>query len=259
MVRVLLHIFLQIVLESLPVSSSGNVKLVPEVFSFFYVLPKAISLPSGFDFFLHGSTILVVGLFFFKPWWQYLKGFFTFQKESLFIALFCTVSCGITVLWYLFFLWMGSNCLPLWLGFLITSCALGSLYVCPVTDSKRLSLWHSVILGMVQGVTLLPGLSRFGLTFCAGRWLGLERMRAFEISFLIAWPLMFAGFVKGSWQLYWFEGMCQLLRWPVLFSILIATGISYCALSWVSTLIARGSIWKFFWYTAFLSVIALNC
>ena len=257
MVRVLLHIFLQIVLESLPVSSSGNVKLLPEVFSFFYTIEPLASLPPGFDFFLHGPTILIVGLFFFKTWWRYLKGFFTFEHESVRIVAFCIVVDIITAAWYVFFLYSEIQFLPLWVGFLITSLALLSLRFCSVKNNKVITMRQAFILGVVQGVTLLPGLSRFALTFCAGRWLGIARMRAFELSFLIAWPLMLAGFVKGSWQLYQFDGAYQVLNWPVLCSIIIATGLAYCALRWVATVIARGSMWKFFCYPVLLSIIAL--
>ncbi|MFS8507540.1 MAG: hypothetical protein LVQ75_05700, partial [Candidatus Babeliales bacterium] len=59
-----------------------------------------------------------------------------------------------------------------------------------------------LVVGIAQGLALLPGISRFGSTFVVGRFLGFSSMQSFQYSFLIAWPLMFAAWVKGSYDLF---------------------------------------------------------
>ena len=293
MVLVLLHIFLQIVLEVLPVSSSGNVALFSNLFFGESNYVQSVVMLDALDFLLHGSTVFVVGCYFFKTWWSYLKGFVQGDRKCFWLVFFCVVADCLTVGFYFLFGVTGVTFFPLWLGFLVTGGLLWSLQLVsgssrlkPQDDTSRYrlsrmcsrkkhccmchpersvriqdnlnnSLFHAAILGIVQGIALLPGISRFGSTFVAGRWLGLSREKAFEFSFLIAWPLMVAGFLKGCWQLYHTDNLAQLLRLPVLFSILIATTLSWFVLNWVWGVIKRGQLWKFCWWLWFLALVAI--
>jgi undecaprenyl-diphosphatase len=258
-----LHIFLQIVLEMLPVSSSGNVTLL-----FHFLLQQQNGMQQfvmhdAFGFLLHGSAVIVVGFYFFKPWLEYLVGCLQFEKKSLYIAGFCIIADALTTGFYLLFGAIGTDFFPLWLGFFVTGVGLwsvkliksssGSSRLKPQDDIRR----NAVILGITQGLALLPGISRFGSTFVVGRWLGFSNMQAFQISFLIGWPLMLLGTLKGFWQVHQAGQMVQLLRGPVLFSMLIATVLSWFVLSWVASIIKRGSLWKFCWWLWILAAVAL--
>jgi undecaprenyl-diphosphatase len=52
----------------------------------------------------------------------------------------------------------------------------------------RLTMRDALVIGLVQGLAVIPGLSRSGWTIGAGLWLGLERETAARYSFLLSIP-----------------------------------------------------------------------
>lgn len=50
----------------------------------------------------------------------------------------------------------------------------------------------AIILGLIQSLSVVPGVSRAGATIFGGMFLGMERTTAVETSFLLAIPTMFA-------------------------------------------------------------------
>lgn len=54
--------------------------------------------------------------------------------------------------------------------------------------NEELSPLHCVLIGLTQGIALIPGLSRSGLTIGVGVLLGVEREKAFKYSFLLSIP-----------------------------------------------------------------------
>lgn len=250
---------LQIVLESLPVSSSGNVILWMHLLQN-CLEPSYIPIESlDFDFLLHGPTLLVVGLYFYKEWARYLS---LLSKEWRFlfkVALYCAWADSLTALWYLFFKVVGTSWMPLSVGFFLTGCLLISLllYKPSQHSSKRfLSLYDATVLGIVQGIALLPGLSRFALTFVAAQHLGYAPFHAFGYSFLIQFPLIGAAFLKSCYSLYSFEYRSELLRPSFGITILVATVLSYGALWMVGTMIQKRKVHLFAWYVFALSLLA---
>lgn len=58
---------------------------------------------------------------------------------------------------------------------------------------REFGLWMAVIIGIFQGVAILPGVSRSGATICAAILLGLRTRWAIEFSFLISIPAIVGG------------------------------------------------------------------
>lgn len=57
---------------------------------------------------------------------------------------------------------------------------------------EDLSLQQACIIGLVQTVSFIPGVSRAAATIMGGLWMGLSRAQAIELSFLLAIPTMIA-------------------------------------------------------------------
>jgi undecaprenyl-diphosphatase len=57
---------------------------------------------------------------------------------------------------------------------------------------EDLSLKEYAALGLIQSLSVVPGVSRAAATILGGTWLGLSREAAVEFSFLLAVPTMFA-------------------------------------------------------------------
>lgn len=129
----------QIVLESFPVSSSGNVELLMGFLSKLIGVNQVPALCQQFLFFLHGPTVIVLGVFFFKQWRTYcVKLFpftFTLQRNTKHdasvypLVVFGFITNAITVFFYAlnhYFQFTTFFSVPLWLGFLITTLLLFS-------------------------------------------------------------------------------------------------------------------------------------
>lgn len=79
-----------------------------------------------------------------------------------------------------------NNLLVVGIGLAITGLI---LYLSKIREgNEELSLLHCVLIGLAQGTSLIPGLSRSGLTISIGVLLGVEREKAFKYSFLLSIP-----------------------------------------------------------------------
>ncbi|MFO7180814.1 MAG: undecaprenyl-diphosphate phosphatase [Pseudomonadota bacterium] len=74
------------------------------------------------------------------------------------------------------------------LGFLATSvCVASTFWVRPGTREHP-SIAATLLVGIAQGLAVLPGFSRSGATITSALWLGVRPDRAFELSFLMSLP-----------------------------------------------------------------------
>jgi len=62
---------------------------------------------------------------------------------------------------------------------------------------RDLGVRDYVIIGLAQGLAVIPGLSRLGFTLCAGLWRKMEWFEALKLSFLLSFPtVVAAGFLE---------------------------------------------------------------
>lgn len=65
-----------------------------------------------------------------------------------------------------------------------------------VRDESELPKSRALIVGLVQVIALIPGISRSGSTIIAGRLMGLNAAKAAEFSFLVSIPIMLGVITK---------------------------------------------------------------
>ena len=139
---------IQVVAESLPISSSGHVALMHKIMDRFFISHQIVADAWAFDYLLQGVSVVVFLCFFFSAWWKLvvvkpiqfssLCSVQVWQKNILPVLLFGIAADGMT-----FLLWMSQfdqfiN-FPLVVGFIITACALWSVQF--ATEKKDLNLW----------------------------------------------------------------------------------------------------------------------
>jgi undecaprenyl-diphosphatase len=195
--------------EFLPISSSGHLLLVPELFGWTELTHHA-ALNKTFDVALHLGT-LVGALWYFRT---EVAGYAVAAWRSL-----RTRSLE------------GPNARMAWLLLVsaIPGALVGALFESTIEDNLgepeligvmliifgALLLWvdrrpqrrqfddfrvrDAALMGIAQAVALQPGVSRSGVTISEGRWLGFDRDAATRISFLMSLPII-AGAVlyKGA-------------------------------------------------------------
>jgi undecaprenyl pyrophosphate phosphatase UppP len=108
----------------------------------------------------------------------------------------------------------------------------------------ELNIYTAFILGLVQGIALLPGISRLATTYAAARWLGMQPRKAFEVSWLIAVPLFFAASMQGIYKIMYMPHAHELVV-GFLPYILPAGLLAYIALKITAYLFYTHRAWWF--------------
>ncbi|HRN77911.1 MAG TPA: undecaprenyl-diphosphate phosphatase [Candidatus Dependentiae bacterium] len=249
----------QIVLESLPISSSGHIQLL-EAFSsrifgqsnnFFVGFKRFFARAIPIDTLahvLHAPTVLIVTCFFYNRWMFLLQHIQRTWRIILKIVFLVGIVDTITALFFIIFKCVYQPEIPLGLGFFITACTLYSTRYCVSLKPKQWSWQYAIVIGVVQGITLLPGISRFASVYAAARWLGLPQTKAFEITWLVQWPLIFVASMHGIYALYTYN-MFQLFIQPYTLMVMGgATIMGYYILYWMYVLARTNMLWRLSYY-----------
>lgn len=257
--------FLQMVAESFPVSSSGHLALLNQVWSKLCLLypDYKLSLPWTDALFweryvdlLHVVPLVVIAWYFYPRWRIFL--FHPLRTWRIAAKLICYVvlADGVTALLYVARPYLFFSALPLWVGFSATALLLFGLLLIPVRKSfsgDRLTVARAVLIGLFQGLALLPGLSRFAATFCGARFLGFSSRSSFEVSFMLQWPLILAAVTRST--LFFMHSSAEVVVTPMLGAVLFVSAI----LAWLGFFFAAHlASTERLWYCAFyVAVVAL--
>lgn len=143
---------------------------------------------------------------------------------------------------------------------IVAACLLGSALFVGSTERARsratrnepsLAVGPAVFLGLVQGLAVLPGLTRSGSTIAVAMWLGLTGPAAFRLSFLLSLPAV-AGAVLLELR---HPEVWSTLGGPGVFGAAIAFVVGLAALAALRSIVARGRFWVFAVYLVPLAVV----
>lgn len=206
------YIFLGIIqgiFEWLPISSEG----ITAIFSRFLI--KDFN-PIDLALFLHLSTLLVAIIYFWKDWWEIIR----FKDKKLFSFLFISTAISLIIGFPLYK--MAKNAT---LGSGLLSVMGCGLLVTAYFHKKNI-IWNkgekylALIVGFLQGLAVIPGLSRSGATIF-GLSLGkTEPEKILKISYLMSVPIVFA----STFYLFLQDSGLVLNSWPALITAFF-TGI----------------------------------
>jgi undecaprenyl-diphosphatase len=176
--------FIEGATEWLPISSTGHLRITEQILG--------LTLPLLFDVVLHAGTLAIVLLFFRKDIKAILsalaKGDFKSENGKLILLIIVgtvpTALIGVFLsnIIETFF----SSFLPIAAAFIICGFM---LYLSKTGQEKKdVTYMLALAIGTAQGLALVPGLSRSGLTIATALLLGVRREKAFKFSFLFSVP-----------------------------------------------------------------------
>ena len=193
-------IFLAIVqgiTEWLPISSSGHLVIAQEWLG--------LELPLIFDVMLHVGTLCVIIAVFWKDVVKIVIAMvkLDFKTEEGKLALFITVgsvpTALIGLLFHDVFESLFYNVFAVGITLLVTGLF---LYISERREGKKkLNYLDSLLIGTVQGVAIIPGISRSGLTIATGLLRKVEKETAFKYSFLLSVPAIIGATIAESREL----------------------------------------------------------
>ena len=178
--------------EFIPVSSSGHLELVQQIFSFpaenFHLFLEFINL----------GTLLALLIFFRKRIYRIIKNIFTERNYKLALNILITsIPAGIIGLLLAsfieesdFFNSIFTVCSAMGIVGLIMVLIDKIPHLKTLKDENHLTPARALAIGLTQVFALIPGVSRSGSTIIAGRIVGLDSESAAEYSFLASIPIM---------------------------------------------------------------------
>lgn len=117
---------------------------------------------------------------------------------------------------------------------------------------QKASLWDFLLIGILQGVAIIPGVSRSGVTIAAGLFRGLKREDAFRFSFLLAIPA-----ILGAALLELKDGVSiSAEQWPVYLVGFITAAVSgFLSIIFLALIMRQEKFHRFAYYTLVFSLL----
>lgn len=179
------------VAEWLPISSTGHLRIAEKALG--------VKAPLLLDVALHVATLAVTLLYFRSDIKKVLSALLRrdFSSEHgkliplIAVGTVPTAMVGLAAAIFLENLFYDFSATAV----LFLACGI-ALYVSRNGEEQResISYFEALIIGAVQGLAVLPGLSRSGLTIAAALLLGISREKAFKFSFLLSIPAIIGAF-----------------------------------------------------------------
>ncbi|MDR0764840.1 MAG: undecaprenyl-diphosphate phosphatase [Synergistaceae bacterium] len=179
------------VTEFLPVSSSGHLSLAKIIASF-------DNVPMAYDIVLHAATLMAVVIYFARDivsiLFEWFYGFVNANARrwagwrfgwAVIVGTLVTAPFGILLKPLVTsaasdLLWLGVN-------FTVTGLLLLSSRFISEGDAA-VDTRSGILIGLLQGIAVFPGISRSGATIWGGLVSGISRRDAFKFSFLLSVP-----------------------------------------------------------------------
>jgi len=234
--------------EFLPISSSGHLV-------FFQSLLGLKEPQLFFDVMLHLGTLLAVVVFFWKDIAKMVHGSMSAlrgeekdrqQGKLLFLILLATVPTGLMGIifrdWFESFF---SEPKVVGVMLLVTGCVLWvTRYVRGQNKEVDGMRWKDALLiGIAQGVAIMPGISRSGATISTGFYCGLERSLAGRFSFLLSIPA-----ILGATVLEFSKIETTGTIWVTLVGTAVAFCVGLLSLKLLMGIIRAGRLFNFSYY-----------
>jgi len=180
--------------EWMPVSSSGHLVITQTVLG--------LNPPLIFDVMLHVGTLIVVLTVFRKDIADIIKAVIKrdFETEEGKLALFIVVgSVPIAIIgfvFYDFFKSLFSNLFAVGVAIIITGLVI--FFSEKRIGNRKMGILDSLLIGLAQAVTIIPGISRSGITVATGLLRKIDKTKAFRYSFLLSVPAVIGATVMES-------------------------------------------------------------
>lgn len=262
--------FIQGITEFLPISSSGHLSVIQNLFGVSELAEEHLV----FDTLLHLATLCSVFVAYWDDIASMVREVFGFFRDirhpspdekgpsparrlvlmiiiaTLPLVLFLPFSNAVEKLYY--------NTFFIGCAFLVTG---GMLFLSDRLrrgwkTEKNMTIVDALIIGFFQGVATLPGISRSGTTITTGMTVGLNRTFAVKFSFLMSIPAILGANILNLFKASEAEGEAVALV-PCLVGMAVAALTGYFAIRLVKMLAHKGKFGKFCYYCFAAGIVTI--
>lgn len=251
--------------EFLPVSSSAHLVLVPFLFN--WQIPAAQIFP--FDVLVQLGTVVAVIAFFWKDLWTIVRAwvsglikrqpFADPQSRLGWYLIIATIPAGLAGVLFKDLVEQAFHSPTATALFLLVTAALLALaeWLGKRTRSLEAMNWKdALVMGLMQVVSLLPGVSRSGSTISGGMFRGLDRASAARFSFLMSVPVMLGAGLIGFKDLLDVPNLASFLPVMVI-GFVAAAVVGYLSIAWLLRFLIRRSFYGFAIYCVAFAALTL--
>ncbi len=251
--------------EFLPISSSGHLVLFQHFFN--------RQSPSGTDIslevFLHFGSLIAVIIYFRRDITELISSLFHWKRSldankhlrNRMVIVYLIISTFVTGIIYVL---AGDRIEQAFSRPLLVAVFLGvtgiivftsDLVKKSVIPASGMGMLRSIIIGLGQGIAMLPGISRSGTTISTSLFCGIKRADAARFSFLLSIPAILAANLKELGTLSQLQGNLLL---SYLLGALAAFISGYLVISLLLRLIQSSRLRYFAFYCWFISAFTLT-
>ncbi|AZO95488.1 undecaprenyl-diphosphate phosphatase [Halocella sp. SP3-1] len=251
LINVVIIGIVQGITEFLPISSSGHLVILQNLFG---INEGQLTL----DIFLHIGTVIPILIIY----WQEVKDILLLKKEKRRLSYLIIVGIIPTGLmgFFLkdFFTGLFSSVLNVGFMLLITGLFLYLVEKFAVSRKGLADMkeHNAVIIGIAQGLAIIPGISRSGTTITASIFQSFDRESAAKYSFLVSIPVILGAGMLELKELLdnGFAGT----NWVLIITGAVVTAVTgYLAIKYLLHVLKKGSLMVFAYYCWILGVLII--
>ena len=247
-VEILILSAIQGISEFLPVSSAAHLVLVSKYYDF-------VNQSLLIDICLHLGSLLAIVFYFRKDLFNIIK------NKNFFIKIIIGTIPIIPVGYVLYQTGLIKQLRSLEVLAWMTLIFGIVLYLADKTKitkkiDKEFGNRSAIFIGIFQVISLIPGVSRAGITITAGRFLGFNRFESSKISFFLSIPTLTAASTLGIYNIYK-EGSVE-LNFLCIIAAIFSFIFSYITIAVFLNFIKKFTLNLFIIYRIILSLLILT-
>ncbi len=252
--------------EFLPVSSSGHLAIFKRILG-----ADALTVSITMDILLHVGTLLAVFVVYFKDIWMLIREFFCMvwdllrgkpdfkapYRRFVLMVLVGSIPAAITGI-VLKDLIPSLPLLCIGLALMVTAVLLWLADKLPRGKKTMATASYpsALLVGLFQGVAILPGISRSGSTIVGACVAGYEKEFAVKYSFILSIPAILGAALLDGIEVMQ-TGLIGFTAGPALVGMAVAAVSGFLAIRWLLRLVQNSKFHYFSYYCVVAGILAI--
>lgn len=250
--------------EPIPVSSSGHIFVLKQI------IDTGILNDLNFEIVVNFGSLIAIMYFYREDIIKLIKSFFNYifkkdTKKSTYndfkyclLIILGSIPIGIVGLLFKDEIESAlSNINIVGIAFLVTALFLFLVRnIKGAKSDKDLNWKDAIIIGLVQVIAVIPGISRSGSTLIGGLFRNLKRESAFKYSFMLYIPVSFGTIILGIKDIIEAGNIGEIIL-PYTVGFIASLIVTFFTIRWFANLVKTGNFKWFSIYCLFLGLFIL--